>query len=116
MVLRMKDILGDVQKIFEPVVLMAGQAKQYIQSMETRKPAAGIYTYPLWDYPLLKIGSDYFSHLILLTESFQELAYRFIASSQSALSRFTQKEHEKLIEKVVSILKEQEFTWIKKNV
>ena len=103
---------------FDKITLTPTIAKKYIHSRKTRKRDRDIFmhSYPLWDYPLLKIDQNYVSHPVLLVQCLQELAYKFIASSESALAHYAQDQHEKLIQKTLSILKEEAFSDIRPNI
>jgi hypothetical protein len=75
-----------------------------------------MFTYPLWDYPILKIDKNYLSHPALLAECFEELVYRFIQCSEEATGKFANKQHEKLVEQSCSILTEVGFDRIETDL
>lgn len=109
--------INDVFQVLGRITLTSTKAKRYVQSRKTRKRDQNIFmhSYPLWDFPLLKIGQNYVSHVALLAQCLQELAYKFITSSKSALARYTQGQHEKLVQRAILVLKEQGFVDIRPN-
>jgi hypothetical protein len=110
--------VNEIEQMFSYVVLTSERASKYIESRKTRKrnQVISMFTYPLWDYPLLKVDQNYLSHPALLTECFEELAYRFIQCSEEATGRFVNKQHEKLVEQSCSILSEVGFDKIETNL
>jgi hypothetical protein len=110
--------LDEAQQILSQVTLTAERASKYLESRISRKrnQEISMHSYPLWDYPLVKVEQNYLSHPILLTESFQELAYRFVCCSKNALARFVNKQHTRLMQKVCAKFRECGFSQIKTNL
>jgi len=110
--------ITDIHEAFDRITLTADRAREYIQSREHKEKPHDkqMLSYPLWDYPLLRINQDYISHPTLLVECFQELALRLVTISDKALSEYISARHEDLVNRVCSILKEIGFTNIRPNI
>jgi len=105
----------EIERIFSYVTLTSKRASKYLESRKTgkRDKEISMFTYPLWDYPLLKIDQNYLSHPVLFAECFEELAYRFIQCSEEAIGRFVNKQHRNLVKQACSILSQEGFDKIK---
>lgn len=109
---------SEIEKMFSCVTLTSERASKYIESRKTRKGNREIsmFTYPLWDYPLLKIDQNYLCHPALFAECFEELAFRFIRCSEEATGRFVNKQHEKLVGLCCDVLAEVGFDKVETNL
>lgn len=108
----------EIVQLLSYVTLTSERASKHIESRRTRKRnhEMSMYSYPLWDYPLLKVGQNYLSHPVLFVECFEELAYRFIHCSEKAMGRFVNKQHKKLVQQTCAILAEEGFGKIETNL
>lgn len=108
----------EIEQLFSYVTLTAERASKYIESRKTRKrnQEMSMHSYPLWDYPSLRINQNFLSHPALLVECVEELSYRFICCSKEAMARFVNAQHKKLVEKVFIILAENGFDKTKTNL
>jgi hypothetical protein len=108
----------EIERLFSYITLTAERASKYIESRKARKrnQEMSMHSYPLWDYPLLRINQNFLSHPVLLVECIEELSYRFICCSEEAMARFVNEQHKKLVEKVCGILAENGFDKIKTNL